>query len=159
VSKHLGEVAAILLKHLERERMPRVVSVQKLFGFPSAQAQQFNDAAERDLLGQVALEDDGFEDPTRKLGSLSQLLGDFVWQLHGHLHGVVSKRRFIAAINATIAHRNRSRQDSLAVRALAYADAYPEEIAASLRLHTHRDFEGLKAVSPNLQKLCREGWL
>jgi len=37
--------------------------------------------------------------------------------------------------------------------ALAYAVAYPEEIAASLRLHKQRDFEGLKAVSPNLEKL------
>ena len=37
--------------------------------------------------------------------------------------------------------------------ALAYAEAYPEEIAASLALHAHRDFEGLKAVSPNLEKL------
>jgi hypothetical protein len=37
--------------------------------------------------------------------------------------------------------------------ALAYAEAYPEEIAASLTLHQRRDFEGLKAVSPNLEKL------
>lgn len=37
--------------------------------------------------------------------------------------------------------------------ALAYADAYPQEIAASLTLHAHRDFEGLKAVSPSLEKL------
>ena len=37
--------------------------------------------------------------------------------------------------------------------ALDYAEAYPEEIAASLRLHAHRVFEGLKAVSPNLEKL------
>ena len=37
--------------------------------------------------------------------------------------------------------------------ALAFADAYPEEIAASLKLHAQRDFEGLKAVSPTLEKL------
>jgi hypothetical protein len=37
--------------------------------------------------------------------------------------------------------------------ALAYAEAYPAEIAASLALHGHRDFEGLKAISPNLEKL------
>lgn len=37
--------------------------------------------------------------------------------------------------------------------ALAYAEAYPEEIAASQILHAHRDFQGLKAVSPNLEKL------
>ena len=37
--------------------------------------------------------------------------------------------------------------------ALAYAEAYPEEIAACLTLHAHRDFEGLKAISPGLEKL------
>ena len=37
--------------------------------------------------------------------------------------------------------------------ALAYAEAYPGEIAASLALHAHRDFEGLKAVSPSLEEL------
>lgn len=37
--------------------------------------------------------------------------------------------------------------------AIAYAKAYPEEISASLALHAHRDFEGLKAISPNLEKL------
>lgn len=36
--------------------------------------------------------------------------------------------------------------------ALAYAEAHPEEIAASLTLHAQRDFSGLKAVSPNLEK-------
>lgn len=37
--------------------------------------------------------------------------------------------------------------------ALAYAEAYPEEIAAGLALHAHRDFEGLKSISPELEKL------
>jgi hypothetical protein len=37
--------------------------------------------------------------------------------------------------------------------ALAYAAAYPDEIAASLTLHQQRDFEGLKDISPNLEKL------
>ena len=36
---------------------------------------------------------------------------------------------------------------------LAYAETYQEEIAASLALHAHRDYEGLKAVSPGLEKL------
>ncbi|HEX3717283.1 MAG TPA: hypothetical protein VH595_04885 [Verrucomicrobiae bacterium] len=31
--------------------------------------------------------------------------------------------------------------------------AYAEEIAGSLKLHAHRDFEGLKATSPNLEKV------
>jgi hypothetical protein len=37
--------------------------------------------------------------------------------------------------------------------ALAYAETYPEEIAAGLKLHAHRNFESLKSVSPNLEKL------
>jgi len=37
--------------------------------------------------------------------------------------------------------------------ALAYADAYPEEINDSLALHAHRDFEGLKEVLPALELL------
>ena len=37
--------------------------------------------------------------------------------------------------------------------ALAYADAFPEEIEASLTLHANRDFEGLRSVSPKLEKL------
>jgi hypothetical protein len=37
--------------------------------------------------------------------------------------------------------------------AIAYAEAYPDEIAAGLALHARRDFEGLKAVIPNLEKL------
>jgi len=43
--------------------------------------------------------------------------------------------------------------EAIVKMALAYAKAYPHEIAASLALHAERGFEGLKAVSPNLEKL------
>ena len=43
--------------------------------------------------------------------------------------------------------------EAIVKMALAYAEAYPEEIAACLALHADRDFEGLKSVSPNLEKL------
>ena len=37
--------------------------------------------------------------------------------------------------------------------ALAYAEAYPEEIKAARDLAARRDFEGLKRLVPNLEKL------
>lgn len=37
--------------------------------------------------------------------------------------------------------------------ALAYADAYPEEIKAARDLAVRRDFEGLKRLVPNLERL------
>ena len=43
--------------------------------------------------------------------------------------------------------------EALVKMALSYAETYPEEIAASLALHEHRDFEDLKAISPTLEKL------
>ena len=38
-------------------------------------------------------------------------------------------------------------------QALAYAAAYPEEIAASRELHTQRDFAAIQAVMPDLEQL------
>lgn len=38
-------------------------------------------------------------------------------------------------------------------QALAYADAYPEEIAACRELHAQRDYSGLKALVPELEEL------
>jgi len=37
--------------------------------------------------------------------------------------------------------------------ALAYAAAYPEEIKDCLKLHAHRDFEGMKEILPGLELL------
>ena len=37
-------------------------------------------------------------------------------------------------------------------QALAYAAAYPEEIAASRELHAQRDFSGMPAVIPDLER-------
>ena len=37
--------------------------------------------------------------------------------------------------------------------ALAYADAYPQEISDCLALHAHRDFAGMKEVLPGLELL------
>jgi hypothetical protein len=51
------------------------------------------------------------------------------------------------------AARRLEKPEAIVKMALAYAEAYPEEIAASLALHAHRDFEGLKAISPNLERL------
>jgi hypothetical protein len=45
------------------------------------------------------------------------------------------------------------RPEALVRMALAYAEQYPEEIAASLKLHAQRDFEGLKQVLPSLERL------
>jgi hypothetical protein len=55
--------------------------------------------------------------------------------------------------NTRTAAKRLEKPEAVVRMALAYAEAYPEEIAASLALHAHRDFEGLKAVSPNLEKL------
>jgi hypothetical protein len=42
---------------------------------------------------------------------------------------------------------------ALVKMALAYADAYPEEINDCLKLHAHRDFEGMKKILPGLELL------
>jgi hypothetical protein len=42
---------------------------------------------------------------------------------------------------------------ALVKMALAYADAYPEEIHDCLELHAHRDFEGMKKILPGLELL------
>ncbi len=55
--------------------------------------------------------------------------------------------------NTTKAAQRMDKPEPVVKMALAYAEAYSEEIAASLTLHKHRDFEGLKAVSPNLEKV------
>jgi hypothetical protein len=55
--------------------------------------------------------------------------------------------------NTAKAAKRLEKPEPIVKMALAYADAYPEEIAASLTLHAHRDFEGLKAVTSNLEKL------
>jgi hypothetical protein len=55
--------------------------------------------------------------------------------------------------NTSKAARRLEKPEAIVKMALAYAGAYREEIAASLALHAHRDFEGLKAISPNLEKL------
>jgi uncharacterized protein (DUF433 family) len=55
--------------------------------------------------------------------------------------------------NTSKAAKRLEKPEPVVKMALAYAEAYPEEIAASLALHAHRDFEALKAVSPNLEKL------
>ncbi len=55
--------------------------------------------------------------------------------------------------NTAKAAKRLEKPEPVVKMALAYADAYPEEIAASLTLHAHRNFEGLKAVSPHLEKL------
>ncbi len=49
--------------------------------------------------------------------------------------------------------RHARRPAPLIKQALAYARAYPEEIAACRRLFGERDFAGLKAVLPHLEKL------
>ena len=55
--------------------------------------------------------------------------------------------------NTAKAAKQMEKPEPVVKMALAYAEAYAEEVAASLTLHKHRDFEGLKAVSPNLEKL------
>ncbi len=55
--------------------------------------------------------------------------------------------------NTAKAAKRMEKPEAIVKMALAYADAYPAEIAASIRLHARRDFEGLKAISPNLEKL------
>jgi len=55
--------------------------------------------------------------------------------------------------NTAKAAKRLEKPEAIVKMALAYAEAYPEEIAASLALHAHRDFEGLKAVSPNVERL------
>jgi hypothetical protein len=53
----------------------------------------------------------------------------------------------------SMAAKRLAKSEAVVRMALAYAETYPEEIAASLTLHAHRDFAGLKAISPNLEKL------
>jgi hypothetical protein len=55
--------------------------------------------------------------------------------------------------NTAKAAQRMEKPEAIVKMALVYAQTYPEEIAASLTLHQRRDFEGLKAVSPNLEKL------
>jgi len=55
--------------------------------------------------------------------------------------------------NTSKAAKRLEKPEPIVKMALAYAEAYPEEIAASLELHARRDFEGLKAVSASLEKL------
>jgi uncharacterized protein (DUF433 family) len=51
------------------------------------------------------------------------------------------------------AARQMRRPAALVRMALAYARAYPEEIAACLRLQAERDFDGLKQILPSLERL------
>ena len=51
------------------------------------------------------------------------------------------------------AARQMRRPAALLRMALAYAEQYPEEIAACRQLHAERDFEGLKQVLPALERL------
>jgi len=55
--------------------------------------------------------------------------------------------------NTSKAAKRMEKPEAVVKMALAYAEAYPAEIAASLKLHAHRDFESLRAVSPHLEKL------
>ncbi len=55
--------------------------------------------------------------------------------------------------NTAKAAKRLEKPEAIIKMALAYAEAYPEEIAASLALHADRGFEALKALSPNLEKL------
>lgn len=55
--------------------------------------------------------------------------------------------------NTAKAAKRLEKPEPVVKMALAYAEAYPDEIAASLKLHAHRDFDGLKATSPNLEKV------
>jgi hypothetical protein len=55
--------------------------------------------------------------------------------------------------NTSKAAKRLEKPEAIVKMALAYAAAYPDEIAAGLALHAERGFEGLKAVSPNLEKL------
>jgi hypothetical protein len=45
---------------------------------------------------------------------------------------------------------------ALVKMAMAYADAYPEEINDCLQLHAHRDFEGMKKILPGLELLPQQ---
>ncbi len=54
--------------------------------------------------------------------------------------------------NIAKAAKRMEKPEAIVKMALAYADAYPEEIAASLKLRASRDFDGLGAVSPLLEK-------
>ncbi len=51
------------------------------------------------------------------------------------------------------AARQMRRPSALIRMALAYAEQYPDEIAACKKLHAERDFEGLKQVLPTLERL------
>ncbi|MGA2660529.1 MAG: hypothetical protein ABSH34_23765 [Verrucomicrobiota bacterium] len=55
--------------------------------------------------------------------------------------------------NTSKAAKRLEKPEPVVRMALAYAGAYPGEIAASLTLHARRDFEALKAVSPSLEKV------
>jgi len=55
--------------------------------------------------------------------------------------------------NTSKAAKRLEKPEPVVKAALAYAEAYPEEISASVALHAHRDFEGLKAISLHLEKL------
>ena len=55
--------------------------------------------------------------------------------------------------NTAKAAKRIEKPEAVVKMALAYAEAYLEEIAACLALHAHRDFDGLKASSPNLEEL------
>jgi len=55
--------------------------------------------------------------------------------------------------NTVKAAKRLEKPEAIVKMALTYAETYPDEIGASLKLHAHRDFEALRAVSPNLEKL------
>ncbi|MBI5385541.1 MAG: hypothetical protein HZA90_12755 [Verrucomicrobia bacterium] len=55
--------------------------------------------------------------------------------------------------NVEAAAQHLERPAALVKMGLAYAEAYPEEIEASLALHAGRDFAGLKAEVPELEAL------
>ncbi len=55
--------------------------------------------------------------------------------------------------NVESAAKQMRRPVALVRMALTYAEQYPEEVAASRKLHAERDFDGLKRVLPTLERL------
>ena len=76
-----------LQQHVTRIGQARVVAIQKLLGLDAAEAQQFCQAAKGNLLSEVALQNEGFQNASGNLGAASQSFGDFIWHLYRDLHG------------------------------------------------------------------------
>jgi hypothetical protein len=68
----------IRLKHFACVREPSVVVIQKAFRFRAAQPQQFGKSPKRNLLRQVSLQNERFQNAPGKLGLAAQSLGDFI---------------------------------------------------------------------------------